>query len=65
MKIDEICELVRDDVSKVYNSKIVEDVVNNVVDFFVILRFYVFMVKNYEKEFEFLISINILVLIVL
>lgn len=65
MKIDEICELVRDDVSKVYNSKIVEDVVNKVVDFFVILRFYVFMVKNYEKEFEFLISINILVLIVL
>lgn len=53
IKIDEICELVSDDVSKVYKSKIVRDVVNRVVDFFVIFRFNVFLVKNYEKEYEF------------
>lgn len=53
IKIDEICELVSDDVSKVYKSKIIKNVVDKVRDFFVIFIFYVFLIKNYEKEFEF------------
>ncbi|XP_065936891.1 interferon-induced protein 44 isoform X2 [Magallana gigas] len=61
-KIDEICELVRDDVSKVYNSKIVEDAVNKAADLFAIPRLHVLPVKNYEKESELLTCINILAL---
>lgn len=45
-----------------YNSKTVEDAVNNAADLFAIPRFHVLTVKNYEKESELLTSINILAL---
>lgn len=64
-KIDEICELVSDDVSKVYKSKTVRDAVNRAADLFAIPRSNVLPVKNYEKEHELQTSINILALLAL
>nr|XP_034306898.1 interferon-induced protein 44-like [Crassostrea gigas] len=64
-KIDEICELVSDDVSKVYKSKTVRDAVNRAADLFAIPRSNVLPVKNYEKEHELQTGINILALLAL
>lgn len=62
LKIDEICELVKNDISNVYNSKTVEDAVNKAANLFAIPRFHVLPVKNYETESELLTSFNILAL---
>lgn len=64
-KIDEICELVRDDVSKVYKSKTIKNAVDKARDLFAIPTFHVFPIKNYEKESELQTSMNILALMAL
>lgn len=64
-KIDEICELVSDDVSKVYKSKTIKNAVDKARDLFAIPTFHVFPIKNYEKESELQTSMNILALMAL
>lgn len=49
----------------VFINGFVEIVVNNIVCVIGLLRLYVFLVKNYEKEIWLKININILVLIIL
>lgn len=62
--IDKICNLEIDNVEKVFISVCIEIVVDKVVCIIGILRFYVFLVKNYEMEILLKININILVLII-
>lgn len=60
-----MCELVRDDVSKVYKSKIIKNAVDKARDLFAIPTFHVFPIKNYEKESELQTNMNILALMAL
>lgn len=64
-KMDKICETVNKDVSKMFSSSVVEDVVNKAADIIAIPRSHVLPVKNYEKESQLKTDINILALMAL
>ncbi|XP_052678095.1 interferon-induced protein 44-like [Crassostrea angulata] len=61
-KIDKICKLVEEDVSKTYKSRNVEDAIDKAAKIIAIPRSQVLPVKNYEKETILNMDINILAL---
>ena len=61
-KIDKLCPNVDEDLTAVFRSAAVLDVVNKVADCFGLPRGHVFPVKNYENETDLDTNINILVL---
>ncbi|XP_062586847.1 uncharacterized protein LOC134248468 isoform X2 [Saccostrea cucullata] len=61
-KIDRMCPLVDREISDVFFSKPVEEIVNKIADVIAIPRAQVIPVKNYEKEDRLKTNINILAL---
>ena len=61
-KIDKLCPNVDEDLTTVFRSAAVLDVVNKVADCFGLPRGHVIPVKNYENETDLDTNINILVL---
>lgn len=61
-KIDKICKLVEEDVSKTYKSSNVEDAIDKAAKIIAIPRSQILPVKNYEKETILNMDINILAL---
>ncbi|XP_061167731.1 interferon-induced protein 44-like isoform X1 [Saccostrea echinata] len=61
-KMDKVCGFVEKDISNMFMSEVVEGLVNKAADVIGIPRSHVFPVKNYEKETNLHINLNILVL---
>ena len=61
-KIDKVCCHVEGDVSKVFQSSVIKDLVDKVADMFGISRSHVLPVKNYEKEIDTQNDVSILAL---
>ncbi|XP_062590725.1 interferon-induced protein 44-like [Saccostrea cucullata] len=61
-KIDKICPMVDKEISDVFFSRAVEEIVNKIADVIAIPRAHVIPVKNYEKEDCLKTNINILAL---
>ncbi|KAL5004727.1 hypothetical protein ScPMuIL_018183 [Solemya velum] len=59
-KVDRVCEFVCEDLSKVFESGAVKDVVDKVSQLLGLPRLHVMPVKNYEKELDLSDEINIL-----
>jgi hypothetical protein len=61
-KIDKVCGLVEKDISNVYQSEVVQSVVNRAADVIGIPRSHVLPVQNYEREIKLQANLNILAL---
>lgn len=64
-KIDKICELAEEDISVVFKSPAVRDMVDKVSQIIGLPRAHILPLKNYEKEMELEDGINILALLTL
>ncbi|XP_061186906.1 uncharacterized protein LOC133195036 [Saccostrea echinata] len=61
-KLDKICPLVDDDVRRIFNSEACKQAVNKAAEVIGLPRSHVFPVKNYEKETQLQIPVDILAL---
>lgn len=64
-KVDKVCESVSQDLSTVFKSGAVEDIVDKVSQTLGLPRSHILPMKNYEKELDTSVNINILALICL
>lgn len=64
-KIDTVCSGVEEDVTYVYQSKKIEDLVEKVSDMFGVPRNLILPMKNYEKESDVRTDVSILAMLTL